>query len=109
MPHDPWRNVRKVERDQVDFHATLRRPGGSAMDARVVDLSPRGFMVRIDGPFEPEERVLIDLPVVGEVTARVAWALGGRLGGQLLVPIPKPDYDELLATATTQLRRRWPA
>jgi len=109
LPHDPWREIRNVERDQVDFQITLRRPKGRPMDARMVDLSTHGFMVRIGGPFEQNEQILINLPVIGEVAARVAWALGGRVGGQLCVPIPKPRYEELLAAAASQLRRRWPA
>ena len=57
------------------------------MDGRIVNLSTHGFMVHIDGEFEQGEQILMDLPVVGETMAKVAWALGGRIGGQFVIPI----------------------
>ena len=103
------RDMRELERDEVDFCAAMRRPGGGRLDARVVNISSRGFMVRIDGIFQEGEPVLIDLPVVGEVRAKVAWALGGRMGAQLAAPIGPEDYLRVLAVAATRPRPRWPA
>jgi hypothetical protein len=109
QPHDPWRDMRKVERDEVDFNATLRRLKGRPMDAHVVNLSTHGFMIRIDGEFEQGEQILVDLPVVGETMAKVAWALGGRIGGQFFIPIQPGRYTELLVAAAARPRLRWPA
>ena len=109
QPHDPWREMRIVQRDEVDFCTPMRRPKGPAKDARVVNLSTHGFMVRSDDEFEQGERILVDLPVVGETMAKVAWALGGRVGGQFVIPIPPGRYAELLAAAAARPRLRWPA
>jgi len=106
--HDPWRNLRKVDRDEVDFSTTMRRPGGRDIDARVVNISTHGFMIRAEGAFQPGDPLHITLPVVGEVMAKVAWALGGRLGGQFTTPIDQPRYAELLKKAYRP-RMSWPA
>lgn len=108
-PHDQWVELRQVRRDEVDFCTMLRRPGRRGVDARVVNLSTHGFMIRADGAFEQGEHLLIDLPVVGDTLAKVAWALGGRIGGQFVTPIAPGRYTELLATAAALPRRRWPA
>jgi hypothetical protein len=104
----PWRNPREVKRDEVDFCVSMRRPREGRADARVVNLSPQGFMVRTDAFFQAGEAVLIDLPVVGEIQAKVIWALGGRVGAQLATPIASDDYEQLLAAAARP-RLRWPA
>ena len=109
LPHDPWRDMRKVDRDEVDFTAPLRRLKGRPMDARIVNLSTHGFMIRIDGEFDQGEQILVDLPVVGETMAKVAWALGGRIGGQFVIPIQPGRYTELLVAAAARPRLRWPA
>lgn len=95
----PMRDMRKVDRDQVDVRTVMRRLRGREYDARIVNLSTHGFMVRVEQPFEPGEQVIISLPEIGEVMARVAWSLGGRTGGQFLVPIRPDRYAELLKEA----------
>lgn len=107
--HDPWIELRQVQRDEVDFCVMMRRPKGRGMDARVVNLSTHGFMIRIDDAFEQGENVVIDLPVVGERLAKIAWALGGRVGGQFIVPVQPGLYAELLEAAAARPRLRWPA
>lgn len=87
----------------------MHRPVGRNIDARVVNISTHGFMARADGEFTPGEHFVIDLPVVGERLAKIAWALGGRVGGQFIVPIVSSRYSELLAAATSRPRQRWPA
>lgn len=106
--HDPWRNLRKVDRDEVDFGTVMRRPGGRAIDARVVNISTHGLMIRAEGAFQPGDQLSITLPIIGEITAKVAWALGGRLGGQFLAPIDQSRYAELLKNAYRP-RMSWPA
>jgi hypothetical protein len=109
QPHDAWIELRQVRRDEVDFCVMMRRPNGQGMDARVVNISTHGFMARADGTFQQGEHVVIDLPAVGERLAKVAWALGGRVGGQFIVPIEARRYSELLAAAASRPRLRWPA
>ena len=108
-PHDQWVELRQVRRDDVDFCTMLRRPKERGIDSRVVNLSTHGFMIRTDGKFEQGEHVLIDLPVVGETLAKVAWALGGRIGGQFVAPLAPDSYHELLAAIAALPRQRWPA
>ena len=97
MRLQPTRDMRKVDRDQVDLRTVMRRLRGREYDARVVNLSTHGFMVRVEQSFETGEQVIISLPKVGEVVARVAWSLGGRTGGQFVVPIAADRYAELIA------------
>lgn len=109
IPHDQWIELRQVRRDDVDFCTMLRRPKGRGLDARVVNLSTHGFMLRVDGKFEPGEHLLIALPVVGDALAKVAWSLGGRIGGQFVAPLAQDRYTELLAAIAALPRQRWPA
>jgi proline racemase len=105
--HDPWRELRQIDRDEVDFGTMMRRPGSRGLDARVVNLSSHGFMVRTEEAFQQGEQVSIKLPVLGEVTAKIAWALGGRVGGQFLTPVDPARYAEMLKKAYRP-RLSWP-
>jgi hypothetical protein len=105
---DSWNSARKIDRDEVDFGTTMRRSGGRDLDARVVNLSSHGFMVRTEGALEIGDLVTIALPIVGETAAKIVWALGGRVGGQFVTPIEQTRYAELIKKAYKP-RLSWPA
>lgn len=106
--YDPWRSARIIDRVEVDFSTVMRSPEDCGIEVRLVNISPQGFMVRVEKSFQQGELVIISLPVAGDVRAKVAWALGGRLGGQFLSPIPSAHYTELVREASKP-SPRWPA
>ena len=94
-------NARRVERDEVSFRSELRHGDGADASIHVVDISPLGFRARCEtcpagGP------VQVKLPGVGFITARVVWALGGRIGGEFSRPIDPDIYRRVLNAAPQQ-------
>jgi hypothetical protein len=88
---------RQVQRDEVEFSAMMRVSDGHAIEVRVVNLSANGFMARTEAPFAADAPVCITLPRIGQIDARIAWALGGRIGGQFAIPLAEDRYAEMLA------------
>ncbi len=69
------------------------------MSVLMVDISPLGFMSRSLAALTPGDIVAVKLPVIGPRSARVVWALGGRVGGEFLEFIPAEPYARMLAHA----------
>ena len=90
---------RAQPRDQVFHRARATLAGGRLATVMVVNLSPGGMMARIEAAIAVGERLTVQLPVVGVVTATVRWSLGGRIGCQFERPIEPGDYGLLLAAA----------
>ena len=88
---------RRWPRDEV-YH----RARGFDMRARelqllIVNISPMGLMARCDAAIQAEERIRVNLPIVGTVAATVRWSLGGRLGCQFDQQVDQASYYEMLA------------
>ncbi|HET8613055.1 MAG TPA: PilZ domain-containing protein [Sphingomonas sp.] len=90
---------RRATRDVVSFRAMIDGPAGVRTTALVVNISPLGFMSRTDAALTPGERIAVTLPMIGPRAARVVWALGGRVGGEFIDPIPAESYARLLLAA----------
>lgn len=88
---------RAEPRDEVLHRARAMRRDGSTVTITIVNLSPHGLMARCEDTIGAGERLSVMLPVAGLVRAEVRWALGGRIGCQLDVPIAIGRYYELLA------------
>ncbi|TVV71056.1 PilZ domain-containing protein [Sphingomonas solaris] len=75
------RSRRAAPRDSLLLHATLQRVGDEApLTIRVRNLSPGGMMAEVGTPFEPGDRIAIDLRGVGPLEGTVAWREIGRVG-----------------------------
>ena len=72
---------RKVRRVEVSIPSRIRHSGFEASPVRIRNLSFYGF--RADGPsaLKHGDFVSIDLPRIGLVRARIAWARDGQFGG----------------------------
>ena len=74
--------MRREKRTQVDEAARLHPNSWSSMEARVLDISPRGFMaacsarVMIGGP------VSVEIPGMGRLNAHVTWRRGDKFGAR---------------------------
>jgi hypothetical protein len=73
---------RREPRTDVEAEVALRPLGRTSVEARLVNLSSRGFMVETRAVVEPGARIWLTLPAAGRVNALVLWARNGRLGGE---------------------------
>lgn len=78
---------RREPRTEVEAGIALREFGAAAVDARLINLSSRGFMAETDALITPGRRLWLTLPGAGRVNARAVWARNGRIGGEFAEPI----------------------
>ena len=55
---------------------------GHDTDARLLNISSRGFMAECDIPIERGASIWLKIPGVPRLHARVLWSIGGRFGGE---------------------------
>ena len=78
---------RRFGRLPVELEATVRELGTSGLEARVLNISERGFMAQSEGRFEVGSRVWLMLPGRERANAIVRWTAGDKLGGEFAEPI----------------------
>lgn len=88
---------RSTDRDEVHFRANGVGPDAKPLVMVIVNMSAMGLMARCDADLQPDERICIQLPIIGTTSAVIRWALGGRIGCELDRIIDRADYYELLA------------
>lgn len=78
---------RAAPRFQTDLEARVRELGANGIEARILNISERGFMAESDGRFEVGARVWLMLPGRERANAVVKWTAGDRLGAEFADPI----------------------
>lgn len=78
---------RRYPRFPVAFEARVRELGANGIEARILDISERGFMAESDGRFEVGSRVWLMLPGRQRANAVVKWTDGARIGAEFAEPI----------------------
>ena len=78
---------RRFTRVDVDLDAQVRELGANGVDAKILNISERGFMAESDGRFEVGTRVWLMLPGRGRANAVVRWTAGDKLGAEFAEPI----------------------
>jgi hypothetical protein len=78
---------RREERLAVEADVAMRQLGHEAVDARLINLSSRGFMAETTALITPGARVWLTLPGLPRTNALVVWARNGRVGGEFAAPI----------------------
>jgi len=78
---------RSEPRTPVSADVPVRQLGQTAVEARLVNISSRGFMAETRAVIEPGARIWLTLPGLGRVNALVVWARNGRIGGEFAQPI----------------------
>lgn len=78
---------RRFPRLPVELEAKMRELGESGVEARVVNISERGFMAVSDGRFEVGSRVWLMLPGRERANAVVKWTAGDKIGAEFAEPI----------------------
>ena len=79
---------RRVPRLPVELDAKMRELGASGVEAKVVNISERGFMAVAEGRFEVGSRVWLMLPGQDRANAVVKWTAGDKLGAEFSEPLP---------------------
>ena len=78
---------RSEPRLEIEAEVPLRELGHEAVDARLINLSSRGFMAETEALIEAGSRVWLKLPGVARANALVVWTGSGRIGGEFAQPI----------------------
>lgn len=80
-------DARSEPRVPVSAAVPLRELGQGAAQARLVNLSSRGFMAETELAISPGVRVWLTLPGQARVNALVIWSRSGRIGGEFVKAI----------------------
>ena len=73
---------RRMPRLPVDLEVQMRELGASGVEARVINISERGFMAIAEGKFEVGSRVWLMLPGRTRANAIVKWTAGDKIGAE---------------------------
>ncbi len=87
---------RRESRQKVRIDASADS-GGALL---IHDLSARGFLAVVDGAAPPDERISVDLPGLGPVTARIAWRGQSCFGGEFEPPLARSDLAVVMRHAS---------
>lgn len=78
---------RRIDRLSLELDATVRELGSSGVEARLLNISERGFMAASEANFEVGSRVWLMLPGRERANAVVKWTAGDKLGAEFAGPI----------------------
>ena len=88
---------RREPRMDIAAEVPLRPLGQTAVEARLLNISSRGFMAETAAHIVPGSRIWLTLPAAGRVNALVIWAKSGRIGGELAEAIDPLAVFEAVA------------
>ena len=78
---------RRSPRYLVDVEGKVRELGTEGSEARVLNISEKGFMAESAGEFDVGSRVWLILPGRDRASAIVRWTAGNRLGAEFAEPV----------------------
>ena len=84
---------RQVPRLPVELDAKMRELGANGVEAKVVNISERGFMAVTEARFEVGSRVWLMLPGRERANAVVKWTAGDKIGAEFAEPISLDGLD----------------
>jgi hypothetical protein len=82
---------RRLPRFPVDIEAKMRELGASGVEAKVLNISERGFMAESEARFEVGSRVWLMLPGRERANAVIKWTAGDKIGAEFADPISVDD------------------
>lgn len=83
---------RRSSRLPVELEAKMRELGANGVEARVLNISERGFMAQSETRFEVGSRVWLMLPGRDRANAVIKWTAGDKLGAEFAEPISLADF-----------------
>jgi hypothetical protein len=78
---------RRQSRRPVELEVKMRELGSNGVEAKVLNISERGFMAASEAAFEVGSRVWLMLPGRDRANAVVRWIAGDKLGAEFAEPI----------------------
>lgn len=90
-------DLRTDQRYDVFYRTRVTDAAGTRVALVVVNISAGGLMARCEGAFQPGDRLVLVLPVVGCIPARIRWALSGRVGCRFDAAILPEDLAAVMA------------
>jgi hypothetical protein len=84
---------RRFERLPVELEARMRELGATGVEARVLNISERGFMAISEGRFEVGSRVWLMLPGRERANAVVKWIAGEKIGAEFAEPVSLDGFN----------------
>jgi hypothetical protein len=78
---------RREPRYPIDVEGKVRELGAEGSEARILNISEKGFMAESAGEFEVGSRVWLMLPGRDRASAIVRWTAGNRLGAEFAEPV----------------------
>jgi hypothetical protein len=82
IAEDETEERRSTPRLPVALEAKMRELGASGVEAKVYNISERGFMAVSDARFEVGSRVWLMLPGRERANAVVKWTAGDKIGAE---------------------------
>jgi hypothetical protein len=79
---EDFRDRRQTMRLPVELEARMRELGATGVEAKVLNISERGFMAAASGQFEVGSRVWLMLPGRERANAVVKWTAGEKIGAE---------------------------
>lgn len=93
---------RSEARIGVGADVSVRKFGSTAVDARLLNISHRGFMAESDAEIPAGNRVWLTVAGLSRINALVVWSKGCRFGGEFAEPI---DPLQILDAAGVKQKR----
>ena len=85
---------RSAPRFPVEVEGKVRELGADGSEARVLNISEKGFMAESDAEFEVGSRIWLILPGRERASAVVRWTAGNRLGAEFAEPISLEGFAD---------------
>jgi hypothetical protein len=82
---------RQSARRPVAVEGIMRELGASGVEAKILNISERGFMAASEAQFEVGSRVWLMLPGRERANAVVRWIAGDKLGAEFAAPVSLED------------------
>jgi PilZ domain-containing protein len=84
---------RSLPRRPIALEGTMRELGANGVEAKVLNISERGFMAVSEAQFEVGSRVWLMLPGRERANAVVKWIAGDKLGAEFASPVSLQDFE----------------
>lgn len=82
-------------RAPVDLDAHVREMGATGSEARLVNISVKGFMAETAAEFEVGARIWLILPGRERASAIVRWTAVGKLGAEFAEPLSEEALAQI--------------
>lgn len=93
-------NRRTEQRHSVFFRTVLIESEVDGEPAEIINIARSGFLARTPMTREIGSTIELQLPVVGQRDATVAWCGKDLLGGRFTEPIDQANFAKLLESLT---------